>query len=332
MIRDLIASSAGVQLFVSILFLTLPLQAETAIQFDVPALVAAKRITTDAPAGLSHPIEIRLPVSLNIDDGDRLEIDQLEIEIAWIRRRWPVVDYSPQTALHSEIVGTVKVEQRQDQTSGAGLNLTSGYFEMISGGGNVQHSRSRGETVRFEKTPPHQVLVSAGTIQRGTGVRFRLHPSATTALEGSHELVMTFSVPDDWRSGLLKVSCRAEGRRKILGAFSEDVEHGEAFTVPVYRADDPRSFQEAMKLVEAEQELREAWNRYLRQLAVADSNWFGTSSRWPTDLPESWVWLLIQSGSDRWLETYARKLPGPVHARARQYVAARNRLLSGSQR
>ena len=331
-IRELIASSAGIQLFITLVVLTVPLNAETAIEFDVPALAAGIGIESDEGVGLGHLIEVHLPVSLNLVGGDRIEVDQMEIEIAWIRRRWQVTHFSPQTTLHSEIVGTVKVEQRQDQTNGLGVKLSSGYFDMVSGGGNAQHSRSKGETVRFEKTPPQRILVSAGTIQRGTGVRFRLHPSSTTTLEGSHELVVGFSVPADWRAGLLKVTCRVEGKRKILGTFSESIEHGEAFTVPVYRAGDAECYREAMEMVEAEEALRAAWNRYQKQLGAAESGWFGATSRGPAELPESWVWLLIQSGSDRWLENYARRLPAPVHATARQYVAARNRLLADPQR
>ena len=49
----------------------------------------------------------------------------------------------------------------------------------------------------------------AGTLQRGTGVSFRLLPVAEQVWEGAQEFTLVLRVPRSWRADLIFLRCTA---------------------------------------------------------------------------------------------------------------------------
>ena len=64
--------------------------------------------------------------------------------------------------------------------------------------------------IRYELKPPMEVMLVAGTVQRGTGVYFRLLPSRGSAWEGSREFVIVMRVPRHWRADMMYLRCEAQ--------------------------------------------------------------------------------------------------------------------------
>lgn len=328
MLREFVTTAIGVQVFVTVLLIALVVNGQSA--FDVPAMLAAQAVATDQP-GPTKVIQVRVPVTFVPPASDRWVVQELELEVRWMRNAAQVVRFEPTTQVDSEIAGTLKVEERKDNTASIGFNLSSGHFDPIKGGANAQASHLNGRTVRFEEVPQHHPIITAGTVERGTGVRFRFQPSRTSTLEGQRELTIEYEVPEGWRTGLLKVHARARVTQSVLGGITDSKELAEAFVVPVYLEGDESAWQAALELVAAERQLRQQWYDYRKQSASR-----GGGPRWlaglleldkSDDLPNEWLYALIQSGSDELAKKIGRRLPDPLKSTADAYVAARQRIL-----
>ncbi len=327
MLREFVTTAVGVQVFVTVLLIAMVVHGQST--FDVPATVAAQEVTDQS--GPTKVIRIRVPVTFVPPASDRWTVQELEIEVRWMRNAAQVTRFEPTTQVDSEIAGTVKVEERKDNTASIGINLSSGHFEPIKGSANAQASHLNGRTVRFEEVPQHHPTITAGTIERGTGVRFAFHPSRTSTLEGQRELTVEFEVPNDWRMGLLKIHTRARVVQSVLGGITDKKELAEAFVVPVYLDGDESAWQAARQLVAAERQLRQQWYAYRKQSAGRSN-----TPRWLAelldidkagDLPNEWLYALIQSGNDELATKIGRRLPDELKSMAEAYVAARQKLL-----
>lgn len=296
--------------------------AEPSIKFDVPALCSANVIELNND---QKTVEIVIPVSMV---AYRLvEIDELSVEIQWNRNAFPVVDYAPRTALHSRVAGNYSIEKRTDSNASLGLNLSGGSSEFGSGTANGQLSNRKNESIRYEEIPQHDVLVSSGTSQRGTGLHWRFKPSRTETLEGGRDLVVAFRVPSTWRGGILTLKCRATGKKQIFGSFTDRFSQGVAFVMPIHVQGDDQARKIAVDFVRSEQQLRYAWDQHTAQVhpdGIADQvqTLLGIRSK-DRLLPEQWVHQLIQSGSDDWLTRYKRQLPKRLANSANDFVRSR---------
>ena len=103
----------------------------------------------------------------------------------------------------------------------------------MTGSAKADLSQRTGSKLRYQEVPQHEVLVASGTVQRGTGAFFRFHPSKRETLEGGRDLMVAYRVPVNWRGGLLKIECRANGSRKVIGAWRDPIEESRSFIVPL---------------------------------------------------------------------------------------------------
>ena len=301
--------------------------ADELLKFDVPA--TCKAIELEQLHSGQKIVEIVVPVSLNLATDSKISIREFQIEIQWNQGAYQITNYQPRTTMQSNIVGTIKVEDRKDTNTSAGLDISSGYFDAVAGKAGLQAGQKKGQTVRYEETPEHAILVTSGTIKRGTGVNFCFKPSRTTTLQGSRDLAITCQVPDDWKGGVLLVKCRAMATRKFLGTFDDDLQQGSAFVVPVFLSGDRQARQFAAEFVRTEQQLRSEWRRYQTQIQGGNMvrHWNSMVGRPADPLPAVWVHQLIQAGDDDWLEKYRRKLPSHIASTANEFVEARRDLV-----
>ena len=298
------------------------------VDFDVPATCSAvvKQLHSDG----QKTVNIIIPVSLNLEAESKSTIQEFQIEVMWHHGAFQITDYQPRTEMQSSIVGTIKVEDRKDASTTLGLDLSSGYFDAVGAKAGFQAGQQNGKLRRYEETPEHAVLVTSGTIQRGTGVNFCFKPSRISTLRGSRELSIACRVPGNWRGGVLMVKCRATGTRKFLGAFDDGFRHGAAFVVPVFISGDAQARDVASEFVRTEQRLRSDW-RYYQQTAHSSSigrHWSAVAGRPTQRPPEIWVHQLIQAGNDDWLEKYRQQLPTYITSSATKYVEARRELVN----
>ena len=321
---------------------------EPVIRFDVPALLPVHELIPDGVAPVSEfkVIEIVVPVTSEIRQGDRNNIDEFRFDVSWTRKSFPVADYAPKSQMVSHIEGLIKFDKTRDIGGSISLNGKTDKLEVLSLNSTGDYSNREQDRKSYQEVPQHQTLVASGTIKRGTGAFFRFHPARTEMLEGGREVIIAWRVARDWTGGVLKVECRASGQRKVFGSMSEPIEVGEAFIVPVYLEGHSSALTAATDVVRAERALKQAWHSTrvvqshstfrwpfmesaLKTFALPTSVNTGASSR--SKLPDQWVHRLIQSGDDRYLYRYESMLPKTVKKPAAVFVSARQTLMEMSK-
>jgi hypothetical protein len=331
---------------------------DSPIEFDVPAMLSVHEImpADTAPISPYKIIEVVVPVTSEIQANDRKHINEFRFDISWNQKLFPVVDYGPKSQTTSHIEGLIAVEQSHNSGGGISLNANSDKLEVLKLNSKADVSNQKNSRKSYQEIPEHQTLVASGTIKRGTGVFFRFHPSRTETLEGGREVVVAYRVARNWRGGVLRVECRANGQRKIFGNITEPIDAAEVFIVPVYTAGDQPSLTAATDFVRAEIDLKKSW--YSSQTQNMLSTKPHSTFRWPlvesamesfhlagfsqgragashqsnsSQIPKQWVHRLIQSGDERYLSRYQSALPTSVQTSAASFLSARQKLVEFSK-
>ena len=305
---------------------------EPSVKFDVPAIVAAHEIEfaeSHSSDSSQKIIELLIPVTTEILSSDRGNVEEFRFDVYWNRNVYPLANYAPKTQTFSEIEGLISVEKSNDKNGGIGINLSSGYHDVVSGLAKADLSNRSGTKLSYQEVPQHEILVASGTIQRGTGAFFRFHPSKRETLEGGRDLIVAYRVPQSWRGGVIKVECRAAGHRKIIGSWRDSFEESRAFVLPIYLEGDDQARRAAEDFVRSEQGLRRNWQHHVDRNSPSSLGLLGLAAR-PSPinsgLPKQWVHYLIQSGRDDYLDRYRSSLPDDVADAADRFVAAREDL------
>ena len=300
-----------------------------AINFDVPAICAGIETleTVTANSVNEKTIEFRIPVSASIESGSNLRVKEISVEVHWNRDPNLVVDFTPQTELYSEIEGAIAIERRSERSKNVGVNLTSGYLDLLSSSANGGFANKFSEKRSYRETPEYGVLVSAGTVRRGTGVKFRFQTSRKSTLEGSRDLVVRYQVPESWRGGIMQVTCRAVGMKTSLGLFREKFDQGTTFVMPVYLQRDRAARLVAEDFSEVEQQLTSAAKLVGEEASTVSSKFRSLFRKQAFDV-EAWVHTLVQSGMDA---RGNQQLPKKLQELSRSFMDARKSLVSLSR-
>jgi hypothetical protein len=299
---------------------------EASIEFDVPALIGVREILP-SPFATSKVVEVLLPISTVIDSKHRGDVEEFRFDVSWNRSVYPLFDYSPKTQTVSDIEGLLNVEKNESRNASLNANVTGKPLDSIAA--SLSSDIGRGSSVRksFQEIPQHDVIVASGTIDRGTGAFFRFHGSKKETIEGGRDLLLAYRVPNSWQNGILKVECRATGKRRVAGLWDEPFEIGRSFIVPLYLDGDHASQQLAIEFVRAEQGLQKSWLAFEKQLSNAKKQFPYGLLQGESALPDSWPHLLIQSGDDQYLSQYQGYLTQDVAVSAGKFVQARKGLL-----
>ena len=300
------------------------------VKFDVPIVVAADIVTADVaePHKLVEQLmQVVIPATSEIHPQSKHTIETFRFDIFWGHTAYAVTDYFPQTRTFSAIQDEIVTETVHEAKSGFGLNLNADLESLVSGEAMAEAETSDLVKKEFKQLPDQSILVASGTSHRGTGVFFRFHRSSQTSLEGGRDLMVQFQVPQDWRTGVLRVNCFAVGTTNIIGGWKNPYEMSRTFVVPVYRRGDQQAKAAAVKLAGAEQRLRRAWRSYQaakpKTKPLSFSTFLVSTSNSLKKLPSQWAHLLIQTGNDDYLEKYRSQLPAELEATADSFVVAR---------
>ena len=227
------------------------------IEFDVPGVIGCSEVTTPEFASthsLEKLLEVRIKTSSLLETGPDRFIRELFFFIYSPEQSMQIVDFSPKTSLITEYAGPIEESVNRDNSSNAGFNFTP-TLEM-AGKANINASVSDrlGNSRRTTKLPPKQLSVSSGTQKRGTAVFFKFKPSSQSALEGSHELVLSLKVPISWRADILHVHCRGVTATDSRGPA---VTSRNDFLVPIHLAADAPAKLNCHKLLTCERKVRQ---------------------------------------------------------------------------
>jgi hypothetical protein len=207
------------------------------VVFDVPLIAECRDVT---PRGFREAyqreiIEAVFKVSPQLVAGDESDLKKLHYEIS-TEQQMPVVSYLPSAEVATDVVnGTIAIQNssRHGEVSFRYLVLpTTGDGNLT---GDLESSHAQ-----FGLLAPRQLLIAAGTIERGYGVYFELRPSSQDTLQKQREFACLFDVPAAWRADAVTIRCTAKGLKRGLGGLLDsDVDCGSGLLcVGLYKRDD----------------------------------------------------------------------------------------------
>ena len=178
-----------------------------------------------------------------------------------------------------------------------------------------------------------EVVLVAGTVERGTGVYFKLLPSPETALEGSREFVVVMCVSREWRGDVMYVRCEAQEERR-----GKLVSRGVSrFVVGLYAEGDDDVRMAAEDLILTETTLRRMVAQRQREI---DRRAIPTVMHkvgamldvYDPRIPDTWLDRLIYGPTNISQYDFVEYLPDDVRRLADRYGQAKRRMCEFSGR
>jgi len=207
------------------------------VVFDVPLIAECRDVT---PKGFREAykrevIEVVFKVSPQLLAGEEKDLKRLHYEIS-TEQQMPVVGYLPSSQVATDVVdGTIAI-----QNSSRHGELSFRYLILPTTGdgdvkGDLESSRAQ-----YGLLASKQLLLAAGTIDRGYGVYFDLKPFSQDTLQKQREFACLFDVPSAWRADYVTIRCSAKGTKRGFGGLVDsEVACGSGLLcVGLYKQDD----------------------------------------------------------------------------------------------
>jgi hypothetical protein len=207
------------------------------VVFDIPLITECRDVT---PQGFREAyrreiIEAVFKVSPQLMEGEEKDLKRLHYEIS-TEQQMPVVNYLPNAEVTTDVVnGTIAI-----QNSSHHGEVSFRYLILpTTGDGNLTGDLESSHA-QFGLLAPKQLLIAAGTIERGCGVYFELRQSSQDTLQKQREFACLFDVPVAWRADAVTIRCNAKGiKRGLGGLLDSDVACGSGLLcVGLYKRDD----------------------------------------------------------------------------------------------
>jgi hypothetical protein len=297
------------------------------VQFDVEPLIACVDVTDEGFLALhadERLVEARIRLSTLVRFGLRSEDLRIFIAVHTGSESLRVHDFQPHTTTHSRYVGNIKVEASVEKLRSLGITASAALdVAKLSGNGSLSDKDSR--KIHYELLPPLETLTASGTLERGTGVYFKLRGSNQSTLEGIKEYVIVLRVPANWRGGIAVVQC--EAFRKTGKSVGK-----ERYLLALYLDGDGRAQQSAQRLLRNERALRQLAHRASDDIHNnAYPSWAHrvgkTLSLVDSKIALDWLDQVVFSSDSTSVRGYER-LPRRVREASQAYARARRDLLS----
>jgi hypothetical protein len=242
-----------------------------------------------------------------------------------------IVDYEPRTTQATSLAGNVAIDQTREANKSLDASLSGSFPPFAQGTAGADVAEKTLSHIHYELKPPLEVSLVAGTVQRGTGVYFRLLPSAASAWEGSREFVIVMSVPRHWRADLMYLRCEAQQEqqdRVITRGVSR-------FVIGLYAEGDNEARAAAEALNLAEVSLRRTAAQRQRDIARRSipsvvHKLGAMLDMYDPRIPEAWLDRLIYGSTNLEQYDFVDYLPDDVRRVAGRYAQAKLRLSSYS--
>lgn len=300
-----------------------PAWSDSPIHFDMPPTAAAVVNVND-----SSQVTVELKLSSMVDAAHRLKVDQWLVRCRPRDQRLALADYAPRTETSSHLSSPIQVKTTGESSNAFGASLDGGYGHLATGHMGFDSVDKKVKTLQYDQVAPHQVVVAAGTIDRGRGVYFKLRSTAHQVLEGEKCFKLTFRVPREWRGSLIDVSVEAQAEKRSFNPWERETKtvSSQHFVVAVYRAGDQQAERVAASLADAEQALRQlnvelqttrsgmSLSSVFRQVTMS----FDSSDNL------SWLQRLLLGQADPHLDEQIRDLPMNVRVAVLDYAELRD--------
>lgn len=188
------------------------------VVFDVPLISECRDVT---PQGFREAyqrmvIEAVFRLSPQLVAGQEKDLKQLRYEIS-TDQQMPVVGFLPNSQVTTDVVnGTIAIQNASHHGEVSFRYLITPAAGNGDLKGDLESSRAQ-----FGLLAPRQLLMAAGTIDRGCGVYFDLRPSSQDTLQKQRDFACLFDVPTSWRADHVTIRCQAKGIKHGLGGLLE---------------------------------------------------------------------------------------------------------------
>lgn len=188
------------------------------VVFDVPLITECRDVT---PQGFREAyqrvvIEAVFKVSPQLVAGQEKDLKKLRYEIS-TDHQMPVVNYLPNSQVTTDVVnGTIAIQNASHHGEVSFRYLIT----PATGNGDLKGDLESSHA-QFGLLAPKQLLLAAGTIERGCGVYFDLRPSTQDTLQKQREFACLFDVPLGWRADHVTIRCNAKGIKHGFGGLVE---------------------------------------------------------------------------------------------------------------
>ena len=204
----------------AVLALTCPAEGADAplVAFDVPFTLACRDVTPMARRETYQRkiIEAVVKISPQLLSGEEGSLKRLHYEIS-SDGQMPVLGYLPSAAVATDVVdGHIAIQASEHHG-----NFSFRYLILPGTGDGEVKGDLESSRAQYTQLAPKQLLMAAGTIQRGYGVYFDLRPSKQDTLQKQREFACLFEVPKTWRADYLTVQCRARTTKRGLAGLGE---------------------------------------------------------------------------------------------------------------
>jgi hypothetical protein len=203
-------------------------------------------------------VEVKLRVSVHLLDGDISDVKEVRVEVGDSDNRMRVHSFAPCTQLASHLSEDIEWSKTTEDTNSLAASLGGELPTPVGGliahvtptisGAKTNHEKITEKQVRLA---PKFAVVASGTISQEHGVFFKLRSSPQTSLEGTHELIVRFIVPENWRGDSIRVCCQATGTEKVLWMSQQTTWAHTCSGVALYLAGDARARQAAIRFVDS---------------------------------------------------------------------------------
>jgi hypothetical protein len=251
------------------LLLFLAISATAAVRFDVQPLASAIEVPDTGairqmPA--SRLVQIQFEVSTIVPPEFQGAFDEAMVKMVTRKPSVQVADYWPRTEMYSSIATPLAVAENYERDRQASIQGVGGYPGVGSASGYAYFRDELHRDVHYQQQPPMQLLTASGTIDRRSGVYFKLRSTPQAVLEGSRRFLLTLEVPNDWRGDVLEFHAVAYGRKNPDSSQGHR-QLGEArFLVAVYNQGDQEAAEDAMTFVQQQARLRDMANQYASKI------------------------------------------------------------------
>ena len=296
------------------------------VQFDAINLVECRDVTPDDFAH-ANPNELLVEAIFSISafsNDESFSNTDLIYQIYSPQRSVRVFDYLPTTSVATDYAGNISLNELKEKNRGLGINASGIVGEVVNLSANTNFSNKNSTTKSYQKLPPMQLLSSSGTMERGSGVYFKLKPSSQTTLEGSKDFAVKFRVPRAWRADAIQLHCRARYRAKGQKSFRRV---GTAdYLVALYLAGNTSGKKLATQLVQQEDSLR----KFRKQTPQKLTNHFQVSFSKPKPKVD-WFYEVVFDQTPKTLPKCMANADRRLQIAARNFALAKTYILNANQ-
>ena len=222
------------------------------VAFDLPFTVECRDVTPTRyeQSYRKKIVEAVLKISPELVEGEEKDLKKLHYEIS-TEQQMPVISYAPSSQVTSDVAGGTVAIQTDDRH---GQLLVHYLITPAAGDGKLTGDLNSSHT-QYTLLAPKQILLAAGTIERGCGVYYELKPSTQDTLQKQREFACLFEVPATWRADYITVKCQAKSmKRGLFGLGDAEVDAGQdMLSVGLYKQDDGEAKEVANQLARRQQ-------------------------------------------------------------------------------